>query len=50
MLENVCALVYICGDSASVCSLEIEKERRLSLEGWSDFAGPVEIRALHLCP
>ncbi len=49
MFAHVSVLLHICGNSASVCFVR-EKERRLSLEGWRDFAGPVEIRALHLCP
>lgn len=43
LLLKVC--VVVC-----VCVREREKEGRLSLEESRDFVGPVEIRALHLCP
>lgn len=49
-LQNMCVCVWVCDYFASVCSFVREKETRLSLEGWRDFVGPVEIRALHLCP
>lgn len=51
MSAHVCTCVCVCLSVyvVSVCSF-VREERRLSLEGWRDFTGPVEIRALHLCP
>lgn len=46
--------MFVCVFGHWGCNFEKKKtfvkKRRLSLEGWRDCGGPVEIRALHLCP